>query len=56
MFGAVESLRKEISSRAKWRKSSKLVTTHFPSLMASTSRASLLHGKAESTSNVFYIT
>jgi hypothetical protein len=43
MFGAVASLRKEISPQAKWRKSTPLVRTPFPSPMASTS-----NGKAES--------
>jgi hypothetical protein len=48
MFGAVASLRKEISPQAKRRKSTPLVRTPFTSLMASTS-----NGKAESTSNAF---
>jgi hypothetical protein len=48
MFGAVASLRKEISPQAKRRKSTPLVRTPFTSPMTSTS-----NGKAESTSNAF---
>jgi hypothetical protein len=50
MFGAVASLRKEISPQAKWRKSTPLVRTPFTSPMASIS-----NGKAESTSNAFLL-